>query len=166
MRTQIAKTWYLPTEYIPPTFSTRTPLPFLRRFIVGAAIEKNFFIFFVTSFLSDSYSILFRISVVLTHYKFSLDILLVWFRYIFLDYNFGFCVFRFWISTRFYSLNFTCFNLCRFYALTLLLVIKNIYVCTKFTSSLFFSYFKAFWRVFVCFRCSLSSVVKIKRQKA
>ena len=56
--------------------------------------SNNFLFFFVTSFLSDSYSILFRISVVLTHYKFSLDILLVWFRYIFLDYNFGFCVFR------------------------------------------------------------------------
>ena len=31
---------------------------------------------------------------------------------------------------------------------------------------LVFSYFKAFWRVFVCFRCSLSSWVKIMRQKA
>ena len=112
------------TPYI---FDSYTPSPLFRRFIVGAAIEKNFFhfyflifarsqnvcieiifliftlviltsnnflFFFVTSFLSDSYSILFRISVVLTHYKFSLDILLVWFRYIFLDYNFGFCVFR------------------------------------------------------------------------
>ena len=136
------------------------PLPLLRRFIVGAAIEKNFLFFlnplstrsnytsififfqilarnlsevwienilnftlviltsnnflffFVTSFLSDSYSILFRISVVLTHYKFSLDILLVWFRYIFLDYNFGFCVFRLvftrWILLASIS---TCFSI-------------------------------------------------------
>ena len=50
MRTQIAKTGYLPAEYIPPTFLTRTPLPFLRRFIVGAAIEKNFFDFYFSDF--------------------------------------------------------------------------------------------------------------------
>ena len=89
-------------------------------------------IFFIFSWLrsySDSYSILFRISVVLTHHKFSLDILLVWFRYIILDYNFGFCGFRFWISTRFYSLNFPRINFdlfqhCRFYALTLQLFIS------------------------------------------
>ena len=111
MRTQIAKTEYLPAEYIPPTFLTRGTLPVFRRFVVGAAIEKNFFLilFFRFSlvisqksglrifwilhslFLSrkffswlrsylDSYSILFRISVVLTHYKFSLDILLVYIR--------------------------------------------------------------------------------------
>ena len=71
-----------------------------------------FLFFFVTSFLSDSYSILFRISIVLTHYKFSLDILLVWFRYIFLDYNFGFCVFRLiftrWILLASIS---TCFSI-------------------------------------------------------
>ena len=74
--------------------------------------SNNFLFFFVTSFLSDSYSILFRISVVLTHYKFSLDILLVWFRYIFLDYNFGFCVFRL-IFTRwiFLASNSTCFSI-------------------------------------------------------
>ena len=30
----------------------------------------------------------------------------------------------------------------------------------------YFGYFKAFWRVIVCFRCSLSSWVKIMRQKA
>ena len=46
MRTQIAKTGYLPAEYIPHTFWLVTPLPFLRRFIVGAAIEKNFLFFF------------------------------------------------------------------------------------------------------------------------
>ena len=87
--------------------------------------SNNFLFFFVTSFLSDSYSILFRISVVLTHYKFSLDILLVWFRYIFLDYNFGFCVFRLvftrWILLASIS---TCFSivystLCLFNSLSL-----------------------------------------------
>ena len=85
----------------------------LARYLVNGFLRlNNFFIFFVTSFLSDSYSILFRISVVLTHYKFSLDILLVWFRYIFLDYNFGFCVFRLiftrWILLASIS---TCFSI-------------------------------------------------------
>ena len=81
-------------------------------FILVILTSNNFLFFFVTSFLSDSYSILFRISVVLTHYKFSLDILLVWFRYIFLDYNFGFCVFRL-IFTRWILLVFvsTCFSI-------------------------------------------------------
>ena len=52
MRTQIAKTAHLPAEYIPPTFWLVHPLPLLRRLTVGAAIEKNFFLFFfVTSFL-------------------------------------------------------------------------------------------------------------------
>ena len=46
VRTQISKTGYLPAEYIWGTFSTRYPLPLLRRLTVGAAIEKNFFIFF------------------------------------------------------------------------------------------------------------------------
>ena len=170
MRTQIAKTGYLPAEYIPPTFWLVTPLPFLRRFIVGAAIEKNFFdfyfsdfspysqnvwienilnftlviltsnnflFFFVTSFLSDSYSILFRISVVLTHYKFSLDILLVWFRYIFLDYNFGFCVFRLiftrWILLASIS---TCFSI-----VSLTLYLFNNSACYKQTSMLMIVWF-------------------------
>ena len=104
-------------------------------------------------------------SLCIISYWFSLWILIFSFTIFDSDYNFGFCVFRFWISTRFYSLNFTCFNLCRFYALTLLLVIKNIYAYL----SLFyacFGYFKAFWRVFVCFRCSLSSWDKIMCQKA
>ena len=46
MRTHRAKSGYLPAEYIPHTFWLVTPLPFLRRFIVGAAIEKNFFWFY------------------------------------------------------------------------------------------------------------------------
>ena len=50
MRAQIAKTAHLPAEYIPPTFLTRYPLPLFRRFIVGAAIEKNFFDFYFSDF--------------------------------------------------------------------------------------------------------------------
>ena len=38
-------------EYIPPTFWLVHPLPLLRRLTVGAAIEKNFLFFSVTSFL-------------------------------------------------------------------------------------------------------------------
>ena len=45
MRTQIAKSGYLTAEYIPLAFLTRGTLPIFRRFIVGAAIEKNFFHF-------------------------------------------------------------------------------------------------------------------------
>ena len=51
MRTHIAKTGYLPAEYIRGIFSTRTPSPFCAGSSLGAAIEKNFFYFFVTSFL-------------------------------------------------------------------------------------------------------------------
>ena len=92
---------------------------------------------------SDSYSILFRISVVLTHYKFSLDILLVWFRYIFLDYNFGFCVFRLiftrWILLASIS---TCFSIADstlwlFNSLSLLLVINKHLCLFKFVLCLF-----------------------------
>ena len=135
MRTQIAKTEYLPTEYIPPTFLTRTPSPFCAGSSWGLLSRKIFFDFYFSDFarnLSEVwieiiflifrlrfllvfyffyffrfsfgflfrlcffrlsyliistrlkfvilYSILFRISVVLTHYKFYLDILLVYIR--------------------------------------------------------------------------------------
>ena len=204
MRTQIAKTEYLPAEYIPPTFSTRTPSPYSAGWRWGLLSRKIFFHFYFLIFArnlsevwienilnftlviitsnnflffswlssySDSYPILFRISVVLTHYKFSLDILLVWFRYIFLDYNFGFCVFRLsftrWILLASIS---TCFSivdytLCLFNSLSLLLII-NKHLCLYEFVFAYFGYFKAFWRVFVCFRCSLSSWDKIMRQKA
>ena len=50
MRTQIAKTGYLPAEYIPHTFLTRTPPPFAQVDGGGAAIEKNFFDFYFSDF--------------------------------------------------------------------------------------------------------------------
>lgn len=50
MRTHRAKSGCLPAEYIPPTFSTRYPLPLFRRLTVGAAIEKNFFDFYFSDF--------------------------------------------------------------------------------------------------------------------
>ena len=62
----------------------------------------------------------------------------------------------------------TCFSI-----VSLTLYLFNSSACHKQTSMLMqslvyacFGYFKAFWRVFVCFRCSLSSWVKIMRQKA
>ena len=50
------------------------------------------------------------------------------------------------------------FNSSACYKQTFMLMQSLVYAC--------FGYFKAFWRVFVCFRCSLSSWVKIMRQKA
>ena len=50
MRTQIAKTWYLPAEYIPPTFSTRTPSPFSAGSSWGLLSRKIFFDFYFSDF--------------------------------------------------------------------------------------------------------------------
>ena len=50
VRTHRVKSAHLPAEYIPPTFSTRYPLPLFRRLTVGAAIEKNFFWFLFSWF--------------------------------------------------------------------------------------------------------------------
>ena len=47
MRTQIAKTGYLPAEYIPPTFSTRTPPPPFPQVDGGGCYREKFFIFFL-----------------------------------------------------------------------------------------------------------------------
>ena len=52
MRAQIAKTGYLPPSIYEVHFDSY-PLPLLRRFIVGAAIEKNFFYF--SDFVLDFY---------------------------------------------------------------------------------------------------------------
>ena len=151
MRTHRAKSAHLPAEYIPLAFLTRGTLPFLRRFIVGAAIEKNFL------FFSRYNSILFffKLSTFRLAVIFYLCVILVWFPVEFnylvyitisgFDYNFGFCVFfRFYISTRFYSLNFTrinfdLFQYCRFYALTLQLFISS--ACYKQTSMLIWVWF-------------------------
>ena len=74
-------------------------------------------------------------------------------------------------SLCFTRINFDLSQHCLFYALTLQLFISS--ACYKQTSvlvgvwfMLVFGYFKAFWRVFVWFRCSLSSLVKIMRRKA
>ena len=68
-------------------------------------------------------SVLFRID---SHVEFNHLVYIVIFDF---DYNFGFYVYRFYISTRFYSLNFPRINFdlfqhCLFYALTLQLFIS------------------------------------------
>ena len=125
MRTHMANLAHLTAEYILPTFWLVHPLPPFAQVDGGGLLSRKifsdfqtsistrilFFYFFWFSFgFSDirfSVKLVFRISFVLTHCKFSLDILLVWFRYIILDYNFGFCVFRFYISTRFLLVQFS-----------------------------------------------------------
>ena len=187
---------YLTAESIPPTFWLVPPSPFSAGWLWGLLSRKFFFDFY---FFRFSYSISTRILFflffqniastrqVFTRYSLSAFIfsrfILVWFwfRIYFIsftifdsDYNFGFCVFRFYISTRFYSHQFrlvSVLSILRFNSSTLYLF--NSSACYKQTSMLMwvcfmlvFSYFKAFWRVFVCFRCSLSSWDKIMRQKA
>ena len=137
------------------------PLPLFRRFTVGAAIEKNFFHFsdFVLEFYFfqnpnfNSLSFARYSSSDFSHciisYWFSLWILIFLFTIFDSDYNFGFYVFRLYISTRFYSLNiprinFDLFQHCRFYSSTLYLF--NSFACYKQTSML----------MWVCFMLILS----------
>ena len=131
-----------PPSINPLYFRLVYPLPLFRRFIVGAAIEKNFFIF------SRYNSILFffKLSTFRLAVIFYLCVILVWFPVEFnylvyitisgFDYNFGFCVFRLiftrWILLASIS---TCFSivyytLCLFNSLSLLLVInKHLCLC-------------------------------------
>ena len=81
VRTQIAKTEYLPAEYIPPTFWLVHPLPLLRRLTVWAAIEKNFFWFSKHCFNSSSFHSVFIIS----FYLFSFLLVWFWFKIYFIS---------------------------------------------------------------------------------
>ena len=163
MRTQIAKAGYLPAEYIPPIFLTCTPPPpipqvdgggcyrekfflflflWFARNLSGLCIENIFFIFLWLRSYSDSYSILFRISVVLTHYKFSLDILLVYIcsilsRLRFLTSLLIFDSYFLFSRLVFTRINFDLFQHCRFYVLTLLLVINKHLCLYEFVLCLF-----------------------------
>ena len=139
MRTQIAKTGYLPAEYILPTFLTRTPSPFCAGWRWGLLSRKIFFIF-LTSFWNFIFfqnpnlnSLSFArysssdFSLCIISYWFLLWILIFSFTIFDSDYNFGLCIFRFYISTRFYSLNFTHIKLCRFNSSTLYLFDSSAY---------------------------------------
>ena len=188
------------------------PLPLFRRFIVGAAIEKNFFWFLFfwfslvfTECLDWNYffdfqtlistrilfflffsilvwivvsTLFFRLSylIISTRLKFVILYSILFFRNIhrldslqvLLDiYSFAILVFA---SEFLLASISTCFSIVDsmlrlFISLTLLLVINKHLCLFEFVLCLF-GYFKAFWRVFVCFRCSLSSLVEIMRQKA
>ena len=114
---------------------TRTPSPFSAGSSWGL-LSRKIFLFFSRY---NSILFFFKLSTFRLAVIFYLCVILVWFPVEFnylvyitisgFDYNFGFCVFRFYISTRFYSLNFTRINFdlfqhCRFYALTLQLFIS------------------------------------------
>ena len=148
MRTQIAKTGYLPAEYIPPTFWLVPPPPFPQVHRGGCYREKFFYFFLViTRFYFFKLST-FRLAVI-----FYLCVILVWFPVEFnylvyitisgFDYNFGFCVFRLiftrWILLASIS---TCFSivysmLCLFNSLSLLLVINKHLCLYEFVLCLF-----------------------------
>ena len=192
---------------------TRYPLPLFRRLALGAAIEKNFFIFiflislviyqksglkiffefytrysylwnffyffysrldscfdsvFRLSYLIIStrlkfvilYSILFfGISIVSTRYKFCSIFTRLWFSYSLLNlYSHQFRLVSALSILCFNSSTLYLFNSSACYKQTSMLMQSLFYAC--------FGYFKAFWRVFACFRCSLSPWDKIMRQKA
>ena len=142
MRTQIAKTAHLPVEYIPPTFLTRYPLPLFRRLTVGAAIEKNFFWFYF--FVSPIRFLLVFYFFYFFRFRHCTRLILTFRLYV---HNFDFqssrldsfwlCVIIFFDSFNFRSIflvcsslcftriNFDLFQHCRFYTLTLLLVINK-----------------------------------------
>ena len=150
VRTQIAKTAYLPAEYIPPTFWLGAPSPYSAGWRWGLLSRKFFFIF--QNIVSTRQ--------VFTRYSLSAFIfsrfMLVWLRFGFtscrwelrLRYNFSISYFRFYITTRilififlfsrlvFTRINFVLSRHCRFYALTLqlfisltLLLIINKHLC-------------------------------------
>ena len=190
MRTHIAKTAHLQLSIFRLLFDSRHP-PLFTQVHRGGCYREKFFLFFwlrfrILFFQNPNFnSISFArysssdFSLCIISYWFSLWILIFSFTILDSDYNFGFCVFRFYISTRFYSFNFYSHQFRLVSALSILcfnsstLYLFNSSACYKQTSmlmqSLFyacFGYFKAFWRVFACFRCSLSSWDKIMRQKA
>ena len=117
VRTHRAKTGYLSAEYIPPTFWLVPPPPFAQ-VDGGGCYREKFFLFFwlrfrILFFQNPNFnSISFAqysssdFSLCIISYWFSLWILIFSFAIFDSDYNFGFCVFRFYISTRFYSFNF------------------------------------------------------------
>ena len=138
VRTHIAKTWYFMPSIYRHLFDSIPPPPFSagwhggcyreKFFIFSESIINSFWLYFDSDFifsflLFDFYSyfifLFFRFSFWLSNINYRFDshtsfawYLLVWFRYIFLDYNFGFCVFRLiftrWILLASIS---TCFSI-------------------------------------------------------
>ena len=153
---------YFVAEYIHPSFRLDTPSPYSAGSPWGLLSRKIFYFFLNPLSTRSDYTLIlfFQIFVLVIQYKLSFWLVTSFVRYLLV-----------WFLLYFPRTCFDLFQHCRFYALTLQLFISS--ACYKQTSmlmqSLFyacFGYFKAFWRVFVCFRCSLSSLVKIMRQKA
>ena len=149
MRTQIAKTEYLPAEYIWGTFLTRTPPPPFPQVHRGGCYREKFIFFLNPLSTRSNYTSIF------IFFWFSLDIPCLFFV-IFSSYRFRLVSALFILC--FDSSTLYLFNSSACYKQTFMLMQSLVYAC--------FGYFKAFWRVFVCFRCSLSSWDKIMRQKA
>ena len=116
VRTQIAKTEYLPAEYIPLAFLTRTPSPYSAGWRWGLLSRKIFFIFWihyqlVLIILRFLFFLIFARNIVngflpwivfLVLYSFDYDLEFTSYRLeLWLLYNFSISYFRFWISTRF-----------------------------------------------------------------
>lgn len=126
MRTQIAKTGYLPAEYIPPTFDSRhpPPLPQVHR---GGCYREKFFLFFFYSRLDSCFDSVFQI--ILFNYFDSIKV-----RHLILDFIFRnihrFDSLQFSLDipylffVMFHSHQFRLFQHCIFYALTLRLFIS------------------------------------------
>ena len=137
MRTHIAKTAHLQLSIFRLLFDSRHP-PLFTQVHRGGCYREKFFLFFwlrfrILFFQNPNFnSISFArysssdFSLCIISYWFSLWILIFSFTILDSDYNFGFCVFRFYISTRLIStrINFDLFQHCRFYALTLRLFIS------------------------------------------
>ena len=120
MRTHRAKSGYLPPSISRLHFWLVHPLPLLRRLTVGAAIEKNFFLFFQSrltrfKFLDISHG--FRFFWFIQYNKLSFWLVTSFTQYLLVCDS----RIRLWILTR---INFDLFQHCLFYALTLRLFIS------------------------------------------
>ena len=81
VRTQIAKTWYLPAEYIPHTFLTRTPSPFSAGWHGGLLSRKIFFFFFFLIFTRISQKSGLRIFFLFSRFSYSIPTRILFFYF-------------------------------------------------------------------------------------
>ena len=167
MRTQIAKTWYLPAEYIPLAFLTRTPSPYSAGWRWGL-LSRKIFLIFIFQILARIH----RMSGLRIFFYFLVSpirFLLVFYFFYFSDFRLVYPIlgfqlnsfteylrFNLFIFARYYldydsdfasdlRLVFTRIKLCRFYALflqlfislTLLLIINKHLCLFKFVLCLF-----------------------------
>ena len=159
-----ASIWFL--DFIFPILNSYSYFIFL--FFSYSRLDSCFDSVFRLSYLIIStrlkfvilYSILFfGISIVSTRYKFCSIFTRLWFSYSLLNlYSHQFRLVSALFILCFNSSTLYLFNSSACYKQTSMLMQSLFYAC--------FGYFKAFWRVFACFRYSLSSWDKIMRQKA